>query len=200
MARGVARGEDGRTARSQRTRDQAVDALLALLREGVANPTVAEVAERTGVTPRSIHANFTSIEALHRAAVDRATADVITRIRPIDVTAPLAARIDALCHQRAVIHEHLAPLRRAARAREATSPALAEARATALAAGRDQIRRVFAAELAPLGPAARRRAAAAVDAAAGDGAWELWRDGYGLSPAVARRTMAEAVGRLLDAS
>lgn len=197
MARGVARGEDGRTARSRRTRDQAVDALLALLREGVANPTVADVAERTGVTTRSIHANFASIEALHRAAVDRATVEVLGRISPIDVTAPLADRIDALCRQRAVIHEHLAPLRRAARAREATSPALAEARTTALAAAREQVGRVFAAELADLSPAARRRTAAAVDAAAGDGAWDLWRGGYELSPTVARRTMVESVTRLL---
>lgn len=197
MARGVARNEDGRAARSQRTRDHAVDALLALLREGVANPTVADVAERTGVTARSIHLNFASIEALHRAAVDRATAEVLARIRPIDVEAPLVERVRALCRQRATVHEHLAPLRRAARAREATSPALAEARQVALAAARDQVERVFAAELAPLTPAARRRTAAAVGAAVGDGAWELWRGSYGMTPEVARRTMAESVLRLL---
>ncbi|HEU5152532.1 MAG TPA: TetR/AcrR family transcriptional regulator [Iamia sp.] len=197
MARGVARGEDGRTARSQRTRDMAVDALLDLLREGVVHPTVADVAARTGVTARSIHAKFTSVEALHRAAVDRATARVLERIEPVDVDAPLADRIEALCRQRATIHEYLAPLRRVARAREATSAPLAEARASALAAAREQVDRVFAPELRALTPAARRRTAAAVDAVAGDGSWELWRDGHGLAPAAARRTMVEAVTRLL---
>jgi AcrR family transcriptional regulator len=197
MARGVAAGEDGRTARSQRTRELAVDALLTLLREGAANPTVAQIADRTGVTTRSIHANFTSIEELHRLAVDRATADVLRRIEPIDITAPLETRIDALCRQRAIIHEHLAPLRVAARAREASSPALADARAAALGAAREQVQRVFAVELARLDPAHRRRLAAAVGAVVGDGAWDLWRTSYEMSPTTARRTMDESLTRLL---
>jgi TetR/AcrR family transcriptional regulator of autoinduction and epiphytic fitness len=200
MARGVARGEDGRAARSQRTRDMAVDALLELLREGVVSPTVADVAERTGVTARSIHANFTSVDALHRAAVDRATTQVLGRISPIEVDAPLAIRIEELCRQRATIHEYLAPLRKVARSRERTSPPLAEARTTALAAARDQVERVFAVELASMSPAARHRTAAAVDAVASDGAWELWRDSHGLTAAASRRTMIESVTRLLDTS
>jgi AcrR family transcriptional regulator len=197
MPRGQVRTDDGRAARSQRTRDAAVAALLDLLREGVVAPTVADIAARTGVTPRSIHANFPSVEALHRAAVDRATAEVLARIRPIDAAAPLAERIEALARQRATIHEHLAPLRRASRVREDTSPPLAEARATALEAGREQIDRIFATELARLAPAERRRRAAALDAVAGDGSWELWRGSHGLTAAAARRTMAEALTRLL---
>ena len=40
---------DGRSARSQRTRNAVVDALLELNREGNLRPTAKEIAERAGV-------------------------------------------------------------------------------------------------------------------------------------------------------
>lgn len=194
------RAGDGRLARSERTRAAAARALLDLVREGELSPTVNEVAARTGVTARSLYVHFPSVDDLHRAASDLATAEVLEMIAPIEVDQPLGDRVRDLCQQRAIIHEHLSPLRRAARRREHASPALAESRRTAREASRDQLTRIFAAELAELTEAARRRRLAALDAAASDDAWSLWRDHHDLSVAVARQTMAESLTALLPAA
>ena len=62
---------DGRRARRDRSRDLAVDALLDLLDEGVARPTAQQVAERSGVSLRSIFRIFDDVETLHAEAAAR---------------------------------------------------------------------------------------------------------------------------------
>ena len=59
---------DGRRARRHRSRDLAVDALLDLLDEGVVRPTAQQVAERSGVSLRSIFRIFDDVESLNAAA------------------------------------------------------------------------------------------------------------------------------------
>ena len=62
---------DGRRARRHRSRDLAVDALLDLLGEGVVRPTAQQVAERSGVSLRSIFRIFDDVESLNAAACAR---------------------------------------------------------------------------------------------------------------------------------
>ena len=62
---------DGRRARRHRSRDLAVDALLDLLGEGVLRPTAQQVAERSGVSLRSIFRIFDDVETLNAAAAAR---------------------------------------------------------------------------------------------------------------------------------
>src|SRR6188768_3224597 len=85
---------DGRRARRNRSRDLAVDALLDLLGEGVLRPTAQQVAERSGVSLRSIFRIFDDVETLHTAA----SARQLSRVRHlfIDVmpTGTLSERID----------------------------------------------------------------------------------------------------------
>ena len=68
---------DGRRARRHRSRDLAVDALLDLLNEGVVRPTAQQVAERSGVSLRSIFRIFDDVESLNAAACARQ----VTRVR-----------------------------------------------------------------------------------------------------------------------
>lgn len=198
MATSGLREGDGRAARSQRTRDAAARAVLDLVQEGNLTPTVTEIAARVGVTPRSLYGHFPSVSDLHRAAASLATTELASQLEPIDVDQPLAERIDAVCAQRAVVHEYLAPLRRAARLAE-SSPGLTEARTNALDASNAQIERVFATELAPLTPTARRRLIALLASVLGDDAWELWRQYYSMSVDAARATMAEGARAQLAA-
>src|SRR5262245_25381740 len=53
-ARPVARPDDGRALRSERSRRAIVDAMLAWVDDGVAEPTAQQIADRAGVGIRSV--------------------------------------------------------------------------------------------------------------------------------------------------
>ena len=61
---------DGRRARAERNRDAVVEAILELLREGVDQPSANEIAERSGVSVRSVFRHFEDLETLYAAAID----------------------------------------------------------------------------------------------------------------------------------
>jgi TetR/AcrR family transcriptional regulator, regulator of autoinduction and epiphytic fitness len=193
----VSEARSGHTPRSQRTREAVVDALLALIREGDPKPGARQVADRAGVSTRTVFAHFATLEDLYRASVERATAMVLSLLTPIDPGLPLAERIDSLCAQRAQVNEEIGPIRRAAALQAPFSPALAEAQAYGRRASYEQLDRVFAAELGRLDRRARRRRRAAADAALSGDTWDLLRTTHGLSPDEARAAVHETVRPLL---
>jgi TetR/AcrR family transcriptional regulator of autoinduction and epiphytic fitness len=188
---------DGRLARTRRTRTAIVDALIDLLRAGETNPSAAQIAERAGVSKRSVFVHYDTLEDLYRDVADRSTQLVIGLLWVIDPELPLDARIDAICDQRAKVHETIGPLRRAAALRASTSPAAAESQRFARQSSRDQVNRVFARELAPLDEATRARRAAAITALLSGEVWDLWRSADQLGVDESRATMHDALGALL---
>lgn len=64
---------DGRRLRSERSRQAIIDAMLALVKEGVLVPTAQQVSERAGVGIRSVFRHFSDMESLF------ATADMTIR-------------------------------------------------------------------------------------------------------------------------
>jgi AcrR family transcriptional regulator len=190
-------GRDGRTSRSARTREAVVDALQALIVAGDPRPNAQRIAERAGVSTRTVFAHFASLDDLYRVAVERATALVLALLSPIDAGRPLDDRIEEIVDQRARVAEEIGPLRRAASLQEPFSPTLAEARRFARQASYEQVERVFAGELSRLDPGARRRCTAAVDALISGDAWDLLRQTHVLSPDDARRAVADAVRAVL---
>jgi len=62
---------DGRRARRDQNRDRVVDALLQIYREGNLRPSVALVAERSGVSHRSVFRYFEDLDELYRVTVER---------------------------------------------------------------------------------------------------------------------------------
>ena len=129
---------DGRRARRHRSRDLAVDALLDLLNEGVVRPTAQQVAERSGVSLRSIFRIFDDVESLNAAACARQ----VTRVRHLFVDVPadgtLDTRIDQFVTINGRLYESIAPVRRAALRIAPESVAVQDtlARGTRLGAGR----------------------------------------------------------------
>ena len=109
-----AAGLDGRSLRAGRTREAIVDALFALLEDGEVQPTGDQIAERAGVSLRSVFLHFQGREQLFAAITERQVARIAPLFEPLDASAPLAARIDAFCEQRARVLEAVTPLRRAA--------------------------------------------------------------------------------------
>jgi AcrR family transcriptional regulator len=195
------RAIDGRSLRRLRNEEAAVDAILDLLTEGVVQPTAQEVADRSGVSMRSIFRLFQDMEALNAAAVERQLARVGPLLAEIPTTGSLAERIAALADDRARFFEAVAPVRRLAVRRAAHSPALESGLARANRHFRGQVAEVFAAELAAAGapgaPGPEHDLLDALDAAASWEAWDRLRRAQSLSVGAARRVVARTLAALL---
>ena len=155
---------DGRTARRDRNRELVLDAALELFAEHHLFPTAPEVAERSGVSPRSVFRYFEDTEALLQAAMARH----LSRIAPLfeidDVgVGPFRERVRRFTAARLRLYEAVAPTARAGLPRATTSPIIAERFARTRAEGRVLLEAMFAPELRARPAAGRRAAAAAAD-------------------------------------
>ncbi len=188
---------DGRSLRAARTREAVVEALLSLNDEGNLRPTAREIADRAGVSLRSVYVHFEDLEDLFSAAAAKQFERLVTLYVPLPTDGPLPDRLDAFVSQRARIMEAAAPVRRAALLQEPFSPALAQVMALTRKAGRDEIERVFVTELERERGAAGERLRASLDVAAGPGTWETLRVHDGLSVEQARLVVTEMLTKLL---
>ncbi len=186
---------DGRRARRHRSRDLAVDALLDLLGEGVLRPTAQQVAERSGVSLRSIFRIFDDVESLNAAAAARQLGRVRHLFVDVLPTGGLSDRITAIVAINGRLYESIAPIRRAALRAAPESPALQEQLDRARSWIRSEVDRVFAVELEAAGG---RDASAAVELALSFEAWDQLRSAQGLSATRAAATVTRIVTSLLD--
>lgn len=187
---------DGRTARAERTRAAIVEAHLALISEGDLRPTGERIAERAGISLRTLWTNFKDMETLFEASGEEVLRQQDAAYRPIQATLPLAKRVDAFCRQRARLLQLIAPSARAAQMREPVSEQLHRNRLKHIARVRDEVEQLFAAELAQAG-SGREQLVNALVAASTWSTWSMLRDGLGLGVDPARAVMARTVGALL---
>jgi TetR/AcrR family transcriptional regulator of autoinduction and epiphytic fitness len=101
---------DGRLLRSQRTKRAIVDALLDLIREGHLKPSSAEIADRAGVTQRTLFNQFGDMDSLLRAIAARQTARV-TPLLPSVTSGTLDERAHEFCSQLAELLEEVMQIR-----------------------------------------------------------------------------------------
>ena len=190
---------DGRNARAERSRTAVVDALLDLLGEGELKPPATRIAERAGVSLRSVFQHFSDIETLYGAAADRQIERLGPIARPLSPTGTRAERLDAFVRARTRLLETIAPVRRGALLLEPFSTAVASRLARGRAVNRGEVEAVFAPELAARPASSRRELASALSAAASWSTWEHLRRHQGLSRDRARRVVARVLTTLLDA-
>jgi TetR/AcrR family transcriptional regulator, regulator of autoinduction and epiphytic fitness len=190
---------DGRTARAERTRQALVEALLGILDAGNPKPTAVEIAERAGVSERSLFQHFPDREALFEAVARQQYERVMPTLHPVDASLPLAERIDRFTRQRARLYELIGGVRRAALLIEHESPAVAGWLATARRAKAAEAERVFRRELEAIAPDEREPLRAALVAVCAWPAWESWRTHQRLGVSRARAAMAAALEALLGA-
>jgi AcrR family transcriptional regulator len=188
---------DGRTARAVRTRRAVVDALLTLLSEGDLRPGAERIAERAGVSLRSLWTNFADMETLYAAAGQRQLERQTELARRINPRLPLEQRVAALCRQRAQVLEFLAPVARAAQLREPFSAQLRANRARQYQIARDELAQLFESELAEVGADADELLNT-LTAASTWPAWSVLRDDLGLGVSAARHAMARTLYSLLS--
>lgn len=187
---------DGRSARALRTREAIVDALLALIDDGELKPPAPRIAQRAGVSLRSIYQHFDDLEALFAAAHQRYTDRLLAMIEEIPGEGPLDERLDRFVAQRARILEAVTPARRAALLQEPFSQRLREGRDRIYQVGVLEVKRVFRAELDALGRDEGDDMLAAVSMASSWEAWDQLRLG-GLDPEGAHRVMRMMLAALL---
>ena len=186
---------DGRTARAERTRAAIVEAHLALISEGDLRPTGERIAERAGISLRTLWTNFKDMETLFEASGAELLRQQDAAWRPISPTLPLAKRIDAYCRQRAKLLQLIAPSARAAQMREPVSAQLRRNRLKHIDRVRDEVEQLFADELDRAGTG-REQLLNAVVAVSMWPAWSMLRDGLGLGVDPARAVMARTVAAL----
>ena len=183
---------DGRTARSERTRNAIVDAHVQLILDGDLRPTADRIAKLAGVSLRALWSHFADMEALFAASSRRILDRRDAAYEPVPTDLPLARRIEAYCHQRARLLEQIAPAAKAASLKEPFSPALQHYRRCHVERVRDEIRTLFGPEVGG--------DAGLVDALTATSmwpTWNTWRDAMGLDVDAARTALARTVTALL---
>jgi AcrR family transcriptional regulator len=180
---------DGRRLRREQNREAVLDAMAALFEEGHYQPTTGEIAERAGLSLRSLFRYFDDVDDLNHAAIERQ----LVKARPLlDVGVGPDAPTDEKIR-------HLVAARVAARATRASAHR-SRVVAAQLHEGRSflrhQIERLFATELA--GPGASLLPA--IDALCSFESYELLRHDHGLSRPKTTTALVAALTALLDPS
>jgi TetR/AcrR family transcriptional regulator of autoinduction and epiphytic fitness len=188
---------DGRIARSHRTRAAIVDALIGLLEEGNVQPTIEEIATRASVAPRTVFQHYADREALFIAVSAHRSANLDALMGAIDAGGTLETRIADVVAQRARVFEWIGPVRRAALLMEPFSDSARLALDRFRAAKREDLARVFAAEIAACPERDRATLVAALGAAGSYSAWSALREQQGLDVEQASAALHHTLRALL---
>jgi AcrR family transcriptional regulator len=200
MARSTAAALEGRAERLARSRLAICEACLDLVQEGVLQPSADQIADRAGLSRRSIFYHFADLAELYDAVVDAGMRRWAPLSREIPRELPLGERAALLAEARAKFFEATAPFARALTAQALVGAASEQAwrvSKRALDAQREDVERLFARDLAGLAGPERTEAVEALAAAASPAAWEHLRRGRGLSVARARAVVARTLVALL---
>jgi AcrR family transcriptional regulator len=191
---------DGRRERSVRNKDAVVDALLELLRDGEVRPGGQAIADRAGVSLRTVFRHFDDLDTLMEAAVQRQLARVgpMFELPTPDRGSPLSERVDALARHREQLYEEVAPVRRAAMRLAPFNGAVSDALAASRRTLRRSLERQFQPELATLPATTRRTVLDAADAATSFPAWNAMRADQGLSASRARAAVTLTLTHLFS--
>jgi AcrR family transcriptional regulator len=189
---------NGRTWRGERTRLRLGEALASLLAEGVVRPTPDAVAERAGVSVRTIFHHFRTVPALYTRALTDQWERHFCAVREVPADLPLDLRVEETVTQRAKFFERLAPLRRAVLAPGIFNDELAELVAAQNRLLRARLQATFAPELDAA--SAGDRLIEALDAATSCEVWDRLRRTERLSVPAARRAVERTLSGLLRAT
>jgi len=183
---------DGRTARSERTRNAIIDAHLRLIGEGDMRPTADRVAKLAGVSLRALWSHFADMEALMAASGQRVLEQRDASYHPIPADLPLDERIEAFCLQRARLLEELAPAARASALKEPFSTGLRHYRKVHVSRVRDELTATFPDEIG-----GDEDLLNALTAASLWPTWASWRDAMELPVDSARAALTRVVTAML---
>ncbi|MFF5973291.1 TetR/AcrR family transcriptional regulator [Streptomyces sp. NPDC012769] len=203
-SKGSSAGRERRWRRDpERTHAVLVDALLELMAEEQAEPTRKAVAERAGVSERTVFVHFADREALHVAAAERQAERWRALAEPVPPEWATTRKVRALVAQRSRMYEVMTPIRKVGLGLEPTSPGLRRVMARGDAWFREDLAEIFAPELRRV-PRARRPGGLldALEAASSWAAWDHLRSRRGLDAddacSAVRRTLRALLAAVED--
>jgi AcrR family transcriptional regulator len=183
---------DGRHARSERSRHAMVEALLAILREGNHRPSSAQIADRAGVTQRTLFNQFGDMDTLVMAAAAR-QARRFLELQPDAGEGPLEARVERYAAGVARLLEDTMHVRWAVLTNADADWEGARMVRGALYVTRSRLAEAFAPELQTLGEPARDEVLDALELESDPVVWRMRRMQQELRPdeaeGVLRRTL-----------
>ena len=192
-----AAGGDGRHARRDRNRLAVVDAMLTLYAEGNLDPSSDEIAERAGLSPRSLFRYFEDLDDLVRVAIARQHERLLPMARLDLGPAPLADRVQRLVQQRVRLFDAISSVGVVSRVRAPFQPLIADELAIARSYLRRQVEQLFAPELAALA-ADSPSAVAAIDVLTSFESLQLLRFDQQLSAPAVEAALARSIALLLE--
>lgn len=190
--------EDGRVARSRRTRETVIDALLILYVEGNLTPTIEDIASRAGMTSRSIYHHFPDRNALAVALAEHQKAQHPELFIAHPISGSRSARIDGLVDHRAELFETVAPVRRSALAVMHASPEIRSQQTKLAARLRRQVTRTFEPEISALNHSTKAEAIELLDLHTSWETWERLRRWQHLSVQRSHSLVTDLVTQTLD--
>lgn len=190
---------DGRHRRREANREAVVEALLAFYREGRFAPSTDEVAERAGISARSLFRYFDDVDAMTRTAIARQQEHLAPLFdHGARADQPVHERIEAFVAGRLRLLAEMGEVGRLARARSIEQPLLAVEITRIRTELRQQVADLFEAELGCGDRTDRAITVAAIDVAVSWEAHDLLTNDQELPPAAVARVMATSAARLLQ--
>jgi AcrR family transcriptional regulator len=187
---------DRRMTRGDQTRLAIVEATVELIRSGTPLPSAEQVACRAGVSVRSVHHHFHRRNELFRTATELQAGSFRSTIGAVPPRGPVEVRVRAVCRQRRLLFEAVAPVIWASefwsRHFGDDQPAVTEYRLRL----RRQLAYAFGPEIADCGDAGPLLLDA-LETATGWQAWHAARSGCGRNATDSERVMAFTMACLL---
>ena len=176
-----------------------VDAILALFSEGNFEPTSDQIAERAGLSPRSLFRYFDDLEDLNRVAIARQY-ERVRQLAVLDLSPdrPLSDRVARLVHSRLHTYDEIGSVGIVARIRAPFRPMVAEQLRQARAMWRSQVQQMFAPELNAMNPVRADGALVSVDVLGSFESVQLMRDDQGLSTERIAAALIDSITRILE--
>jgi AcrR family transcriptional regulator len=189
---------DGRRARSERSRLAAVEAMLDLLEAGATTlPGAAEIAERSGLSERTVFRLFDDLESLYAAAVDTQAQRLGHLFAFVATEGTVDERVEAIVAQRVRLYEAIRFVRPVAERLRYSSTSIGQGLRLVDREQRRQLAAQFGPELSGLDDIERGEILDALQVVSGWVAWDALRRQQGRSVARASAAMRRAVSALL---
>jgi AcrR family transcriptional regulator len=189
---------DGRRRRSHASREAIVGALVAMYADGHADPSAAEIAERAGVSERSLFRHFDDIDDLCHTAFEVQWSRLAERTSvSIADTAPIHERVEHVVSRRVMLFVDMLNVMRITRMYAVRNTTVAAHVRTSRKELRRQHERLFAPELSAMAPSSAQAAKTAIDALLSFEHVEQLRLDQGMSPARIEANLTSAVLHVL---
>jgi AcrR family transcriptional regulator len=200
MPSAVVEGLDGRHSRTARSRLAICEACLDLVQEGALQPSADQIAERAGVSRRSIFNHFADLAELYDAVAEVGMQRCAPLLEEISCAEPVRRRVKRFAKVRSNFLEATAPFTRALTAQALVGPAADQAlrvSKNALRLHHQEVERLFQGELGAVSAREQAEIFEAMSAATSPLQWEYLRRSRGNSMSRARAVVQRTLRSIL---